>query len=85
MITIKVIGPTPPCAKCKRAEQEALKAAERFPGQVEVKKVDVLSAEAEAFGMIVTPTVVVGDKVVGSGRIVPADQLVTYISKAMGG
>ena len=85
MVVIKIIGPTPPCAKCKRAEQEALKAAERFPGQVDVIKLDALSAEAEAFGMIVTPTVVVNDKVVGSGRIVPADQLVAHITKILGG
>jgi hypothetical protein len=85
MVTVTVFGTTPPCAKCKRAEQEALKAAERFPGQVEVRKLDALGPEADKFGMIVTPTVVVGDKVVGSGKIVPADQLVTYISKTLGG
>jgi hypothetical protein len=29
--------------------------------------------------------VVVGDKVVGSGKVVLADQLVAYISKTLGG
>ena len=81
---IKVIGPTPPCAKCKRAEREALKAAERYGGRVIVSKVDALSGEADAFSVIVTPTVVVNGQVVGSGRVVPADELVTQINKVMG-
>ena len=85
MVTVTIFGTTPPCAKCKRAEQEARKAAERFPGQVEVRKLDALGPEADEFGMIVTPTVVVGDKVVGSGKVVLADQLVAYISKTLGG
>jgi hypothetical protein len=84
MIEIKVLGPTPPCAKCKRAEREALKAAERFGGRVAVSKVDALSSEAEAFGMIVTPAVVVDGQVVGSGRVVPADELAAYIAESMG-
>jgi protein-disulfide isomerase len=83
MVTIKIFGTAPPCAKCKRAEQEARKAAERFPGQVEVHKLDALGPEADQFGMLVTPTVVVDDKVVGSGKIVPAEQLIAYLSKAL--
>ena len=84
MVTITIVGSTPPCAKCKRAEQEAHKAAERFPGRVQVIKLDALSAQAEAYGLILTPTVVVNDRVVGSGRIVSADQLVTYIQNLGG-
>jgi len=30
MLQIKVFGTTPPCANCKRAETQALKAAEQF-------------------------------------------------------
>ena len=79
MVTIKILGTTPPCSKCKRAEQEARKAAELLGDEVQVVKLDALSAEAEAYGLILTPTVVVNDRVVGSGRIVSADQLVAYI------
>lgn len=85
MITIKIFGTTPPCAKCKRAEQEAQKAASRFPGQVDVLKLDALGPEADKYGMMVTPTVVVNDQVVGSGKIVSADQLVVYVNKILGG
>ncbi|NLG52100.1 MAG: thioredoxin family protein [Chloroflexi bacterium] len=85
MITIQIIGTTPPCAKCKRAEKEAQKTAEQFPGQVQVIKIDALSPEAERYGLVVTPTVVVNEQLVGSGKVRPADQLVAKIKQIIGG
>jgi hypothetical protein len=85
MITIKVFGPTPPCAKCKRAEREAKRAAERFPEQVRVEKLDALGPEAQAYGVMVTPTVVVDDEVLAAGKVILADQLASHIKKALGG
>ena len=84
MVQIKVFGTTPPCANCKRAEQQARKAAEQFPGQVEVIHLDALGPEAEAYGIISTPLVVVGDEVAGRGKVVPAAQLVPVIKKHLG-
>ena len=85
MITIQVFGTTPPCAKCKRAEREALQAAVRFPDQVEVHKLDALGPEAEPLGLIVTPAVVINGEVLGSGRIVQAEVLVQRIKELLGG
>lgn len=85
MVTIKVFGPTPPCAKCKRAEREARKAAEQFPGQVEAVKLDALGPEAEAYGLMVTPTVVIDDEIIGTGKVVPAEQLAARIRRVLGG
>jgi hypothetical protein len=85
MLTIKVFGTTPPCANCQRAEREALKAAERFPGQVEVVHLDALGPEAQAYGLVVTPMVVVGEEVAGSGKVVPAPKLVPIIERKLGG
>ena len=85
MLQIKVFGTTPPCANCKRAEEQAKRAAERFPGQVEVLKLDALGPEAEAFGLMTTPLVVVGDEVVGMGRVVPADRLAAIIQQKLEG
>ena len=84
MITIRVFGTTPPCAKCKRAEREALKAADQFPGKVEVLKVDALGPEAEPYGLMVPPTLAVNGKIVASGRIMPADKLAAYLKKLGG-
>jgi len=85
MVTIKVFGTTPPCAKCKRVEQEALKAAAAFPGQVEVTKLDALGPEADQYGMMVTPAVVINDKLVATGKILSAAQFTEHIKKALGG
>ena len=84
MLQIKVFGTTPPCANCKRAEQQAQMAAGQFPGQVEVVKLDAMGPEADAYGMISTPLVVVGDEVVGRGKVVPARQLVQIINERLG-
>jgi len=83
MLQIKVFGTTPPCANCKRAEREALKAAEQFPGQVEVVHLDALGPEAAQYGLMVTPMVVIGDDIVSSGRVAPAAKLVPIIEAAL--
>ena len=85
MLQVKVFGTTPPCASCKRAEDQARKAAARFPNQVKVLKLDALGPEAEAFGMMTTPLVVVGEEVVGAGKVVPAEKLISIIKKKLGG
>jgi protein-disulfide isomerase len=82
---IKVFGTTPPCANCKRAEQQARMAAEQFPGQVEVVKLDAMGPEADAYGIMSTPLVVVGDEVVGRGKVIPAKQLVEILKQKLGG
>lgn len=69
----------------KRAEREALEAAKSFPGQVQVVKLDALGPEADAYGLLVTPTVVLGDEVVARGNIVPARDLVKHIRRHLGG
>jgi len=85
MLQIKVFGTTPPCANCKRAEREVLKAAEEFAGQVEVIHLDALVPEAQQYGLMVTPVVVDGEEVVVTGRVLPSQKLVPIIRKHLGG
>jgi hypothetical protein len=85
MLQIKVFGTTPPCVNCKRAEDQARKAAEQFADRVEVVKLDAMGPEAEPYGLMVTPMVIVGDKVVGTGKVVPAAKLVPIIEAELGG
>ena len=84
MLQIKVFGPTPPCANCKRAEREARKAAEAFGEQVEVIKLDIMGEEAEQYGILTSPLIVVGDEVAGRGAVVPAAKLKAVIQKHLG-
>ncbi len=83
MLQIKVFGTTPPCANCKRAEREARKAAEKFPGQVEVVHFDALGPEAQQYGLMVTPVVVLGEEVAATGKVIPAPRLIPMIEKAL--
>jgi hypothetical protein len=85
MLQVKVFGTTPPCANCRRAKIEAQKAADRFPGQVEVAELDALGPEADGYGLLTTPLVVVGDEVVGRGKVVRADRLASIIESRLGG
>ncbi|MBN1641551.1 MAG: thioredoxin family protein [Anaerolineae bacterium] len=85
MLQIKVFGTVPPCANCARAEAQARAAAGRFPGQVEVVRLDALGPEAEAYGILSTPLVVVGDEIVGMGRVVPAARLAAILAQKLGG
>ena len=85
MLQIKVFGTTPPCANCKRAEAQARQAAEQFPRQVEVIKLDAMGPEADAYGIMSTPLVVVGDEVVGRGKVIPAKRLADIIQQKLGG
>jgi len=68
-----------------RAEKQARQAAEQFPGQAEVGKLDAMGPEAEAYGLMSTPLVVVGDEVVGRGKVVPAAKLAAVIKGKLGG
>ncbi len=81
LVTIKIIGTTPPCIKCKRVEQEAQKAAQKYAGQVRVLKVDALSAEAQQYGLPVTPMLVINDQVVSRGKVLNSDQIERELKK----
>jgi hypothetical protein len=83
LLQIKVFGTTPPCANCQRAEREALKAAARFADQVEVMHLDALGPEAQAYGLMVTPVVVLGEEVVSTGKVVPAPKLIPMIEEKL--
>jgi thiol-disulfide isomerase/thioredoxin len=85
MLQVKVFGTTPPCANCKRAEREARKAAEEFPGQVEVVHLDALGPEAQQYGLLVTPVIVVGEQVVATGKVLPAPKLIPIIQRKLEG
>jgi protein-disulfide isomerase len=84
MLQIKVFGTTPPCANCQRAEREARKAAEEFPGQVEVLHLDALGPEAQRYGLMVTPVIIVGEQVLAAGKVLPAAKLLPIIRERLG-
>ncbi len=85
MIEVRVFGSEPPCVQCKRAEQEAKKAAAKFPGQVTVEKCSALSPEGLQLGLLMTPAVVVNGKVISQGRVPQASELERIFRSELGG
>ena len=83
MIIVKVFGATPPCAKCKEVEKRANKVAEKYPGQVEVTKLEAISEEGQKYNVLFTHTVVINDKVVASGEVISENDLEKAIKKEM--
>jgi hypothetical protein len=81
MIKVKVFGSTPPCAKCKEVEKRARKVAEIFSGQVEVEKFDAMSDEGHKYTVMLTPTVVINNKVIAVGKMLSEDELENAIKK----
>jgi len=83
MINVKVFGTTPPCARCKEVTKRAIKVAEKYPGQIEVNKFDALSSEGDKYGIMMTPTIVINDKVVSVGKVPTEGDIEKMIQKEM--
>lgn len=83
MIEVKVFGPSPPCAKCKEVEKRAKKVASKYPGQVEVSKLDAMSEEGQKYNVFFTPTVVIEDKVFSAGKVISESDLEEAIQREM--
>lgn len=82
MVVIKVFGPSPGCAKCQATEKIARDIAQKYEN-VTVEKHDVLSDEAEKYNIMMTPTVVVNDIIVETGKVPSAEKLEKAIKQKM--
>lgn len=85
MIDVQVFGSEPPCVKCKKMEEAAKRAAERFPGLVTVTKLSALSMEARTLALVATPAVVVNGKIVAQGEIPEEAEFVRIFQTELGG
>ena len=85
MLKVQIFGSTPSCVKCKEVEKRATKVAQKYPGQVEVIKLDAISTEGRRYGIMLIPAVVINDKVVAAGKILSEDELEEAIKKELEG
>jgi protein-disulfide isomerase len=85
VIEVKVYGSVPPCAKCKRTEEAARKAAAKFPGRVKVEKLSALSPEGLQLGLLATPAVVVNGRIVAQGRAPEEPEFERIFRSELGG
>lgn len=83
-VVVKVFGTKPPCKKCKNTEKIAREVAKELGSKVEVQKFDALSEEADKYGIMMTPSVVVNDRVVAVGKVPMRDELRNLVEKELG-
>ena len=69
---IKVLGSG--CAKCKKLEEQARKAIENSGVEVTVEKVTDIKKIME-YGVMMTPGLVIDEKVVSTGRVLSAKDI----------
>lgn len=79
MITIKILGPYPSCTLCDQAEVECRKAAASLGDQVKIEHLDVMTAEFGQYKGMVPPVILIGNELVSTGKVLPADQVVEII------
>ena len=83
MIKIKIFGSTPPCAGCKELERRTMNIAEKYPDQIEVTKFDAFSVEGDKYGIMLTPTMVINDKVTSAGKPISEAEIEKAIKKEL--
>ena len=77
---IKILGPG--CASCKRLYAETEKAVALAGQAVTLTKVEAIETIV-GYGVLRTPALVIGGRVVASGRVPSAAEIVTLINAAV--
>ncbi|MCF7857843.1 MAG: thioredoxin family protein [Candidatus Cloacimonetes bacterium] len=73
---IKILGTG--CAKCKKLEENAIKATEGL--KAEVQKVTDLNLIMD-YGVMMTPALVIDEKVVSTGKVLSCEKIKELIQK----
>jgi small redox-active disulfide protein 2 len=80
MLKIQVLGPG--CANCQRLEAVARQAVAGLGVEAEVEKVTDMR-EIMARGVMATPGLVVNEKLVSTGRVPSASEVMTLIANVL--
>jgi small redox-active disulfide protein 2 len=80
MLTIKVLGSG--CANCKRLETLARQAASNLGVEAQIVKVTEYP-EMMKYGVMSTPGLVINEKVVSTGRVPDAAEIITFLTTAL--
>ena len=75
---IKILGTG--CPKCLNLEKAARDAAESFNFEINVSKVSKID-DIMDYGVMITPALVIGDKVVSSGKALSVEQIKKMIEE----
>ncbi|MCG2760429.1 MAG: thioredoxin family protein [Candidatus Delongbacteria bacterium] len=73
---IKILGTG--CPKCLNLEKAARTAAESFDSEITVSKVSEVN-DIMDYGVMITPALVINEKVVSSGKVLSIEQIKKFI------
>lgn len=76
MANVKVLGSG--CSKCNELEKNTVEALKELGMDTEIEHVTDF-AKIAAYGVMTTPALVVGDKVVSYGKVLKKDELVKML------
>ena len=82
-VVIKVFHSEPPCAKCRAVEKAVEEVAKEYGDKVKVVKLSALSEEADKYGILMTPAVVINDRVAFSGKVPTKEELKKAVEESM--
>ncbi|GBD00269.1 hypothetical protein HRbin17_02808 [bacterium HR17] len=83
-VEILIIESVEPCEQCLRAREVARLVAEKYDG-VTVRVISVLDEEADRFGVVMTPTVVVNGVIISVRRAPDPERLERLVRQRLGG
>ncbi|HCX73063.1 MAG TPA: thioredoxin family protein [Candidatus Cloacimonas sp.] len=75
---IKILGSG--CPKCKKLEKNAREAVEQAGVEAEVEKVTDMN-DIMDYGVMITPALVIDEKVVSAGRVLSAKKIVEILNQ----
>ncbi|MCK5268540.1 MAG: TM0996/MTH895 family glutaredoxin-like protein [Spirochaetes bacterium] len=76
-MNIKILGTG--CAKCNQLEENAKKAIAQSGRDHEIEKVTELNKIMD-YGVMMTPALVINEKVISSGKILSADDIAALLN-----
>lgn len=80
MLSVKILGPG--CSKCKTLEARVRDVVTKNNIQAEVKKIEEI-AEMMSYGIMMTPALVVNEKVKSYGIIPKEEQILTWLNEGI--
>jgi small redox-active disulfide protein 2 len=78
MISVKILGPG--CSKCRTLETRVRDIVARNNIQAEVKKIEEI-AEMTSYGIMMTPALVINEKVKSCGIIPKEEQILNWLKE----
>ncbi len=78
---VTLIASEPPCDKCLASDAMMKRILDKFPGQIDYRKISVFDEEAEEYGVVMTPMLIADDVVLAVGKAPIESKLVDLLGK----